>query len=150
MSKINRLKLCNFCLMLAMVLILASSIQMEACGGKGWGNLSFATWMYLHCALGLLMFLMVVVHLYLHWGKNRWFKTFKALKSKPTKWLCIFFTITLFFSIAAFVVTIHQMAHSPLGAVHGKIGFVFLLICIGHTAKRWKWVKTQLFRFKNR
>ena len=36
-----------------------------------------------------------------------------------------------------------RLCNSPIGAVHGKIGFLFILFCIGHTAKRWKWVKKQ-------
>lgn len=40
------------------------------------------------------------------------------------------------------------MDNSPIGAVHCKIGFLFLLLCIGHTAKRWKWVKKQIFKSK--
>lgn len=65
-----------------------------------------------------------------------------------TKWLCTIFAILLAISVVAFVHIIVLTAHSHIGAVHGKIGFLFILFCIGHTAKRWKWVKKQMFKSK--
>ena len=129
------------------LLVLLSSIQMEACGGKGLFGLPFATWMYLHCILGILMFTLVIEHLYLHFGKRNWLTKVKGLKMQ-TKWLCTIFAILLAISVVTFVRIIVLTAHSPIGAVHGKIGFLFILFCIGHTAKRWKWVKKQMFKSK--
>ncbi len=146
MNKIKRLKFCNLCLILATISVLISSIQMEVCGGKGVFHLSFSTLMYLHSLLGLFMFLMVGIHLYLHFGKSKWIAKIRKQKSKPTKWLCVVFGIMLILSVITFIATVPRMTHSPLGAIHGKLGFIFILFCIGHTAKRWKWVKTQLFR----
>ena len=57
------------------------------------------------------------------------------------EWLCTIFAILLAISVVTFVRIIVLTAHSPIGAAHGKIGFLFILFCIGHTAKRWKWVK---------
>lgn len=147
MNKIVKLKVCNWGLMLFAVLILASSIQMEVCGGEGLWRFSFSTWMYLHCFLGILMFLLVIWHLYLHFGKSHWFTRFKVLK-RQTKWLCFIFAILFAISVVAFVRIMILTVHSPIGAVHGKIGFLFLLFCMGHTAKRWKWIKKQIFKSK--
>ena len=71
----------------------------------------------------------------------------KRLK-RQTKWLCTIFAILLAISVVTFVRIIVLTAHSPIGAVHGKIGFLFILFCIGHTAKRWTWVKKQMFKSK--
>ena len=60
------------------------------------------------------------------------------------EWLCTVFAILLAISVVTFVRIIVLTAHSPIGVEHGKIGFLFILLCIGHTAKRWKWVKKQL------
>lgn len=147
MGKIKKLSICNLLLALIAILMLLSSVQMEVCGGKGLWVLSFSTWMYLHCILGTLMFILVVEHLYLHFGKTKWSSKFKGLKEQ-TKWLCAIFSILFIFSVIAFVRIIVLTTHSPIGAVHGKIGFLFLLFCIGHTIKRWKWMKKQIFHSK--
>ena len=97
-------------------LVLLSSIQMEACGGKGLFGLPFATWMYLHCILGILMFILVIEHLYLHFGKRNWLTKVKGLK-RQTKWLCTIFAILLAISVVAFVRIIVLTAHSPIGAI---------------------------------
>lgn len=137
MNKKSKMKVCNFSLMAVAVLTLASSIQMEVCGGEGLWGFSFSTLMYLHCILGTLMFILVVEHLYLHFGITKWGTKFKGLK-KQTKGLCAIFAILLVVSIVAFVRTKILPVHSLTGAVHGKIGFLFLICCIGHTVKRWK------------
>lgn len=147
MNKVSRLKVCNLLLMTFAVLMLASSIQMETCRGEGLWGFSFSTMMYLHCILGTLMLILVVTHLYLHFGNKNWSTKVKGLK-RQTKWLCVIFAIQFFISIIAFIRIMILTAHSPIGAVHGKIGFLFLFLCITHTAKRWKWVKRQVFKSK--
>lgn len=121
------------------VLTLASSIQMEVCGGEGLWGFSFPSLMYLHCILGALMFVLVIEHIYLHFGKSNYLAKAKNLKMQ-TKWLCIVFMILFASSVVVFVRIILLPVHSTIGAVHGKIGLLFLLFCIGHTVKRWKWI----------
>lgn len=147
MEKIKKIRLCDLLLMPVALLVLLSSIQMEACGGKGLLGLPFSTWMYLHCIFGTLMFVLVIEHLYLHFGKSNWLTKVKGLK-RQTKRLCTIFAILFAISVVVFVRIIVLTAHSPIGAVHGKIGFLFMLFCIGHTAKRWKWVKKQILKSK--
>ena len=141
MNKKKKLKICDICLLVAMVLVLASSIQMEACGGRGMGDWDFPMLMYLHCILGTWMFVMVIIHLYLHFGKTGWHEKIKRLKSQPTKILCRLFALMLFLSVVAFVVTMARPVHGLVGAIHGKVGFLFILFCIAHTVKRWKLIK---------
>lgn len=94
------------------------------------------------------MLVLVVLHLHLHFGWSRWAAKIKKLKSKPTQWLSLLFVLIFAMSLVAFAHTIPQMVHSPIGAIHGKIGFAFLLFCIGHTIHRRKWVKKQIFQSK--
>lgn len=147
MNKRSKLKVCNLLLIIFTVLMFASSIQMEVCGGEGLWGLSFSAWMYFHCTLGILMLLLVIEHLYLHFGKSNWLTKAKGLK-RQTKWLSVIFSVLLVISVVVFVHIIVLTEHSSIGAVHGKIGFLFLLFCIGHTTKRWKWVKKQIFKTK--
>lgn len=147
MNNKSKSKVCNLCLIAVGALTLLSSIQMEVCGGKGLWGLSFTTFMYLHCGLGTLMFILVAEHLYLHFGNKNWITKMKSLK-KQTKWLCTIFAVLLPISVVAFVRIVTFPTHTPIGAAHGKIGFLFLILCVLHTAWRWKWVKKQMFKSK--
>jgi len=49
--------------------------------------------------------------------------------------------LTLLTGVAALVVLLINMHHTPLGGVHGKIGLLMLAIVIGHTIKRAKFLK---------
>lgn len=118
MEKIKKLRICNFLLALIAILVLLPSIQMEVCGGKGLLEISFSTLTYLHCILGTLMFILIAEHL--HFGNTKWGTKFKGLK-KQTKWLCDIFAILFAFSVIAFIRIMVLTAHSPIGAVHGKI-----------------------------
>ena len=146
MNKKRNLKVCNLCLIAVATMVLVSSVQMEICGGKGVGELSFSTMMYIHSFLGILMFVIVGYHLYLHLGKKHWITKVSKLSDRHTKWLCVVFAIMLILSTFVFVHVHLLMEHSIIGAVHGKIGFLFLAFCVGHTVRRWKWVRRQVLR----
>ena len=127
------------------VLALLSSIQMEACGGTGLWGIPFPTWMYLHCILGLLMILLAVEHLYLHFGKKRWLMKLRRLGGL-SRWLCMVLALLAALSVIALGHTVVSMNHSPIGAVHGKVGFLFLALCLWHTVRHWGWISRQMFR----
>lgn len=149
MNKIEKLRLCNLWLMVTGLLVLMSGLQMEVCGGCGCFGLPFSLLMYVHCALGIFMFVLVAIHLYLHFGKCNWFSKIKGMKNIRTKWLAVCFSITVILSLVAFFYILETMKHTPIGGIHGKIGFFFLAYCLGHTIKRWKWVKKQIFKTDN-
>lgn len=138
MNRKQKLKLCNLWLLGVAVLTLASSLQMEICGGKGVGSLSFLQMMYLHCFVGFIMLILIILHLYLHFGTQNWITKIRCLKSVPTKRLCVVFAIMIILSIVALLHVFPQMVHTTVGAVHGKVGFLFLLLCMGHCLKRRK------------
>lgn len=84
MNKIEKLRLCNLWLMVTGLLVLMSGLQMEVCGGCGCFGLPFSLLMYVHCALGIFMFVLVAIHLYLHFGKCNWFSKINKRNEKHT------------------------------------------------------------------
>ncbi len=144
-SKITKLKICNSALIITAVLALASSVQMEVCGGSGIAGLSFPALIWIHCASSTLMFLCVFLHLRLHFGTRNWISKIKRLPKSPTRILCVLFAIMIITSLLALVHTVPQFTHNPVGAIHGKIGFLFLIFCMAHTVKRLPWLKKHLF-----
>lgn len=129
MTKARKLKICDWSLLIATLLMLASSVQLEA-------FLPAVRWVWVHIALGCAFFALIVWHIYLHFGWKVWFRKFRKQKSPVTRWLALFGLLTV---VSAAVVMVHwvvSFAHSPIGGVHGKIGFVFLILAVGHTIKR--------------
>lgn len=111
--------------------MLASGIQLE-----GWWLGMGLIWA--HIALGIAFFLLIGLHLYLHFQWKNWFAGLSKQKSSATKWLALFGALTL---LSAIIATIHMFItwhHSAAGGWHGKIGFVFLAFVICHAAKRHK------------
>ena len=149
MKKTSKIRFCNAGLMATGLLALLSSIQMEACGGNDPCGLSFVSLACLHAAVGTVMLSLVVWHLQLHFGSGGWLFKIKQLKKRPTKMLCVLFAVTVVSCFMAIAHFIAQETHAPVGAIHGKIGFLFLLFCLGHTVKRRAWVKTQLLKKTN-
>lgn len=96
---------------------------------------------WVHIGLGVLFFVLIGWHLYLHFNLQNWYTRLKRQKSPVTKWLAAFSALTLLTALAA---TIHMFItwhHSAIGGWHGKIGFVFLALAIGHVVKRIKFYK---------
>lgn len=137
MTKAKKLKICDWSLLVATVLMLASSIQLEATGSRAVG------WVWLHIAIGCLFFANIVWHVYLHFGWKSWLHKFRKQKSFITRWLAVFALLTIISAIIAFAHWFGSWAHSSLGGVHGKIGFVFTAIALGHTIKRIKFFKNK-------
>lgn len=122
------LRIVNFLAVVAFVLILLSGLQMEISGGADFYGISFANYMIWHCIIGIVFCGLVGFHLYL----NR--KAFQISKKKGAmKWLMnIFIVSALTGVIVIFVVLRHNMQHSSLGGLHGKIGFLFLIFTFVH------------------
>ena len=128
MTKARKLKICDWSLLVVTLLMLASSVQLEA-------FLPAVRWVWVHIALGCAFFALIIWHIYLHFGWKVWFRKFRKQKSPVTRWLALFGLLTV---VSAAVVMVHwavSFAHS-IGGVHGKIGFVFLILAVGHTVKR--------------
>ena len=138
MKKAEKLRLCDWMLVFATAFILASGIQLEVTDSRN------IKWVLTHVIIGFLFFANIVWHLYLHFGWKSWVQRLRKQKSPVTRWLAVFALLTI---ISAFVALFHWVGsytHSPIGGIHGKIGFVFLILVIGHTAKRIKFFKSRM------
>ena len=76
MKKIQKLKLCNWCLLPITIAMLVSGIQLEATGSRG------ITSVWIHIAIGIIFAVLICYHIFLHFGKSNWFKKFSKQK-KP-------------------------------------------------------------------
>ncbi len=135
MTKAKKLKLCDWLLLVTMILMFVSSIHLEATGSRGlW-------WVWAHITVGLCFFSGIIGHLYFHFGWKSWAHKLRKQKSPVTRWLAVLALLTAMSAIMTFLHWADSYVHSPIGGVHGKIGFAFIVLAIGHTIKRIKFYK---------
>lgn len=135
MNKAQKLRFCNWTLLILMILTLASGIQLEATGSRG----SVPVWLHIIVASVFISF--CIYHISLHFGWQRWLFKFRKLKSNVTR---ILWWISVVTTLSAFIALIHWLGtntHSPIGGIHGKIGFLMIAFAIGHTIKRFYFFK---------
>lgn len=142
--KSEQLKWCNTALMLITLLVLISSIQMEALGGDDLWGFSFTALTFIHAGFGIVMFSLVVWHLYLHFGSLEWLKKF-GKSVWLTKALAIFGSVCLISGIFILIYMISTFEHNLFGAIHGKIGFIFIALGVLHIIKHREWIKRKIF-----
>lgn len=140
MKKITRLKICNWSLLFLSVAILISGIQLEAthCMGQ--------TSVWIHIAVGLLFMLISACHIFLHFGYSNWLAKFHRQKSHATRILWWVALVTL---ISGVIATFHwtsTFSHAPIGGVHGKFGFLMMIISAGHICRRLKFFKGKKYK----
>lgn len=135
MKKSEKLKLCNWSLLIMLILTLASGIQLEVTESKG----VFPVW--LHIIVSTIFLSLCINHIYLHFGWKKWLFKFSKLKSVVSRILWWVTVVTIISAIIAFVHWLTIGVHSPVGGVHGKIGFLMILVAIGHTVKRFAFFK---------
>lgn len=137
MKKSAGLKLCNWVLLVASAAILISGAQLEIIHCKD----EFSVW--LHVFIGLLFMALVGGHIYLHFGKSNWFVKFSYLKSGATRVLWWTAILTLISGVACAARQFATNTHTPLGGIHGKLGFLMLILSIFHITRRIKFFKTK-------
>ena len=134
MKKIQTLKLCDWTLAVLLPIVLASSILLEATSSRGFFLVIF------HIIVALSFLCLVVWHIYLHFQWEKWFAKFSKL-IVPTRILWYLYILTFLSGIATFIHWLIENEHSPLGGVHGKIGFLMIAFAVGHIIKRIKFFK---------
>ena len=139
MTKGEKLRLCNWTLLVLLFPLTITSVVLEASGGEAVGGVDFGVLVWLHVVFAVLMFGFVGFHLYLHLGTNGWRSKISKLKSGVTRNLIKIAALMVVLSVATLVVWCICGRHTTLGGIHGKIGFLFLIIAIGHTLKRKAW-----------
>lgn len=125
----TRLKICNRTLGITLLLILASGIQLEATSGQ------YAWSVWVHIILGILLTVISLYHIYLHYRKSNWFTRFAKNRNASTRILWWVFLLTAVTGIASTISWIGHNQHTPLGGVHGKIGFLMVIIAIIHAVR---------------
>lgn len=137
----NRLKKCNCSLLVLAPLVLASSIILEASHGEAVLGVRFNIWVAAHIALAATFIALVFWHLKLNWGKiSGWPKRLSSRKSGAVKALSILCFLTAATGIVAVPVWLLH-GHTPIGGIHGKAGFIFLLLAILHTIRHRRWFR---------
>lgn len=131
MTKKTKLKICDITLLPLTLLMLASGVQLEVMHGGG------LVWLIVHIILGLIFMGFVGWHIFLHFGSSDWFARFHKLKSQFTRILWWVGLLTLVSGIAVIFQWCIHFGHSPLGGIHGKLGFLMILLIIFHVAKRY-------------
>lgn len=91
----------------------------------------------LHVVVALPFMCLIIRHIYLHFQWKKWLTKFSKLKG-PTRILWWLYLLTFLSGIATFIHWLIENEHSPLGGIHGKIGFLMIAFAIGHTIKRLK------------
>lgn len=76
MNKAQKLRLCNYALLIFTILTLASSIQIEATDSSG----IMPVW--LHVITAAIFTVLVFYHIFLHFHLSNWFAKFPRLKSR--------------------------------------------------------------------
>lgn len=129
MNTVEKLKINDKSLGFTLILMLASGIQLEATAG------SYAWSVWVHIVFCTLLTVLSIRHIYLHYRSSNWFARFAKNRNKVTRVLWWVFLLTAMSGIAATVQWIVENGHSPIGGVHGKIGFLMVIIAIIHAAK---------------
>lgn len=136
MNKKTKLKICDWALLVSTILILASGVQLEVIHGDPFG------FIWLHITLGIIFFILCAWHVFLHFGRSNWFDRFHKLKNQPTRILWWAGILTLASALLATVHFIVNPIHSPIGGIHGKLGFLMMIFAVFHIAKRLRFFKS--------
>lgn len=136
MNQLRKLRLCDVVLVVVTIAMLASSIQLEIISGNS------VLWVWIHIILGAMFFVLIGWHLQLHFKWSGWLRKLKRQRSVNAKWLAVMGVLTLLTALIATAGWIVSPEHSMIGAVHGKLGFLFIGLAIWHTARR-----IRFFRF---
>lgn len=129
MKTATKLKLCNRWLGGIIFVILLSGIQLETTSsGYVWS-------VWIHIILGIALTILALYHIYLHYKFTNWFSRFARNRNKATRILWWIFLLSMASGIAATVHWLTAGTHSPLGGIHGKIGFLMVAAAIVHAMR---------------
>lgn len=132
MKQITKLKICDWTLLPLSVIILSSGIQLEILSGQQ------SLWIWIHILISSLFLILCSWHIWLHFKKSNWFGRFRKSKSQVTR---ILWWISIFTFLTGIITTIHWVTngeHSPIGAIHGKIGFLMTIFVAAHAIIHYK------------
>lgn len=127
-------------LLLLLLPALVSSILQEFLQGADMHYVTNNMLTIMHLIVCVPMLLFVGLHLLANCGNiTQWFAKIRRQKAQ-TQWLFWLSVLTFVSGIAATVVYFLH-GHTPIGGIHGKLGFVALALMLWHTYRRLKWYK---------
>lgn len=130
----------NVVLLVLLLPALVSSLLQELLRGANLHCLTNSTLTIIHLIVCVPMLLFVGVHLWANCGKiTQWFA--KIRRQKWQTQLLFWFSVLTFVSGIAATVVYFLHGHTPVGGIHGKLGFVALALMLWHTYRRLKWYK---------
>ncbi len=134
MNKKLKMKICDWALLPVSAAMLVSGIELEITEG------SSAAWIWGHIFSGILFTALIVWHIALHYKSHDWLR---RLWKRPAviKWLTISGILTLATGFWAVPEWIIAAAHTHIGALHGKFGFIMMLFVIIHIRDKIKFYR---------
>lgn len=124
-----KLKVCNRWLGCVLLLMLISGIQLEVTSGQ------YLWPVWAHIILGMVLTVLSLYHIFLHYRFGNWFSRFAKNRNTATRILWWIFQLTAVSGVTATVIWLDGHEHSHLGAIHGKIGFLMVVIAKIHIAR---------------
>ena len=138
--KKSRLTVINSFLIVLLILTASSSLILECIGGKDLPTLRSVTLVVVHIIVTLALVLLSYLHIRAHFGSlPQWRQRFGKTK-RQNRWL-LWTTVLTFLTGIVAIVTFALKGHSSFGGIHGKIGYVALLIMFLHLIHRGKWLR---------
>lgn len=86
---------------------------------------------------------MVAYHVFLHFVTSNWLTKIRKQRSHV---MSIMWWMTLASLVTGIVSTIHWLStfsHAHIGGVHGKLGFLMIILSLGHICKRIKFFRSK-------
>lgn len=139
--KKSRLTVINISLIVLLILTVASSVILECLGGKGLPALRSMALVIIHIAVTLALMLLSYLHIKAHWGSLPQWRQRLCKTKKQNRWL-LWATVLTFLTGLIAIVTFFMEGHTSFGGIHGKIGYVAMLIMLLHLIHRQKWLKS--------
>lgn len=137
MSRVREIVRCAWWLLAVSVAMLASGVQLEMLSGESrW-------WIWIHVVAGCVFFGLIIWHVFLHYRWNDWEARLCRQGSANTRWLAAVGVLTLFTGLWTTAVWIADPVHGKLGAVHGKLGFLMLVLAGWHAARRARFYRSR-------
>lgn len=131
MTKLGKLRLCDWVLLCVSAIMLGSALWLEI------NPFGPGVWVWFHILLGAAMVGFIFWHLALHMASRRVNKSVAHSKRQHhcDRGLGLFCMLMIVSGIAATVAWMGTYAHSTIGGIHGKIGFIFLIFVALHVKK---------------
>lgn len=139
MKKINRFKLCNWSLLILTVIALISGILLECLHGAPLCGIECSVFTTIHIIVCIAFMVLVWWHLWLHWSKvGEWLHRIKSHHSPGFKLTALFFFLTFLTGLVCIPLWI-KCGHIGIGGVHGKLGFIAIILLLPHIKRHWCW-----------